>query len=63
MHLTARYTAGQAVPLNQVHHMAMGRRLSNNDIPRRPLARRVARDPRPADPNARAPTEGYYTSP
>ena len=52
MYLTARDTAGQAVPLNQVHPMAMRPRLSNTDKPRHPLTRRGARDHRPADPNA-----------
>ena len=55
MYLAAEDTAGQAVPLDQVHHMAMGARLSNTDKPRLLLARRGARDPRPADPNALGP--------
>ena len=55
MYLTAGDTAGQAVPLDHVHHMAMGPRLSNTDKPRHPLARRGTRDPRPADPNAPGP--------
>ena len=36
--LTAGDTTGQAVPLDEVHHMAMGPRLSNTDKPRHPLA-------------------------
>ena len=52
VYLTSGDTAGQAIPLGQVHHMAMGPRLSNTDKPRHPLARRSARDPRPGDPNA-----------
>ena len=55
VYLTAGDTADQAVPLGQVHHMAMGPRLSNTNKPHRPLARRGARDPRPADPNAPGP--------
>ena len=34
VYLTAGETAGQAIPLGQVHHMAMGPRLSNTDKPR-----------------------------
>ena len=55
VYLTAGDTAGQAVPLDQVHHMAMGPPLPNTDKPRHPLGRRGARDPRPADPNAPGP--------
>ena len=55
MYLTAGDTAGQAVPLDQVRHMAMGPRLSNKDELRHPLARRGTRDPRPAEPNAPGP--------
>ena len=55
MYLTAGTTTGQAVPLDQVHHMAMRPRLSNTDKQRHQLARRGARDPRPADPNAAGP--------
>ena len=51
MYHTARDTTGQAVPLDQ----AMGPRLPNTDKPRLPLARRGARDPRPADLNAPGP--------
>ena len=49
MYLTPGDTTGQAVPLNQVLH------LPNTDKPRHPLARRGARDPRPADPNVLGP--------
>ena len=55
MYLTAGDTAGQAIPLGQVHHMAMGPRSSNTDKPRHSFARRGARVPRPADPNAPGP--------
>ena len=55
VYLTAGDTTGQAVPLDQVHHMASRPRLQNPDKPRHPLARRGARDPRPADPNAPGP--------
>ena len=55
VYLTAGDTTGQAVPLDRVHHMAMGPRLPNIDKPRHPLARHGARDPRPADPNAPGP--------
>ena len=48
-------TTGQAVPLDQVHHMALGPRLPNADKPRNPLAGRGAREPRPVDPNAPGP--------
>ena len=55
VYLTPGHTAGEAIPLCQLHHMAMKPRLSNTDKPRHPLARRGARDPRPADPGAREP--------
>ena len=55
MYLTAGDTEGQAIPLGQVHHMAMGPQLSNTNKPGHPLARRGARDPRPADPNTGGP--------
>ena len=55
MYLTTGDTTGQAIPLDQVHHMAMGPRLPNTDKPRHPLARHGARDPRPAIPNAPGP--------
>ena len=55
MYLTTGDTRGQAVPLDLVHHMAMGRQLPNTDKPRQPLARRGARDPRTADLNAPGP--------
>ena len=55
MCLTAGDTAGQAIPLGRVHHMAMGPRLSNTDKPRHPLATCGARYLRPADPNAPGP--------
>ena len=48
MYLTAGDTS-------EVHHMAMGPRLSNTDEARQPLARCGARDPRPPDPNAPGP--------
>ena len=48
-------TADKAIPLGQVHHMAMGPSLSNTDKPRHSLARRGARKPRPADLNALGP--------
>ena len=49
---TAGDTADQAIPLCQVHQMAMGPRPSNTDRTRHPLPRRGARNPKPADPNA-----------
>ena len=52
MYLTAADTTGQGVPLDQVHHMAMGPQPPNTDKPRHLLARHGACDPRPADPNA-----------
>ena len=55
VYLTAGDTTGQALPLDQVHHMAMGPRLSNANKTRHLLARRGARNPRPADPNAPGP--------
>ena len=55
VYLTAGDTTGEAIPLNQVHHMALGPRLPNTDKPRHPLARHSARDPRPVDPNAPGP--------
>ena len=55
VYLTAGDTTGQAVPLDQVHHMAMRPRLPNTNKPRHPTPRRGGRDPRPADPNAPAP--------
>ena len=55
VYLTAGDTPGQAIPLGQVHQMAMGPRLSNTDKPRHPLARRGARNRRPADPNPQGP--------
>ena len=45
----------QAIPLDQVHHMAPVPRLPNTDQPRHPLARHSARHPRPIDPNAPGP--------
>ena len=48
-------TTGQGIPLDQVHHMALGLRLPNTDKPRHPFARHGKRDPRPVDPNAPGP--------
>ena len=58
VYLTTGGTRGQAVPLNQVHHMAMVPQLPNTDKPRHLLARHGARDPRPVDPNAPGPDRG-----
>ena len=55
VYLTTGDTKGQAVPLDLVHHMAMGPQLPNTEKPRHPLARRGARDPRPVDPTAPGP--------
>ena len=55
MYLTTGDTRGEAIPLDQVHHMALGPRLPNTDNPRHPLARHGTRDPRPLDPNAPGP--------
>ena len=55
MYLTTGDTTGQAVPLDQVHHMALGPRLPNTDKRRHPLGRHGASNPRPVDPNAPAP--------
>ena len=55
VYLTTEDTTGQAVPLDQVHHMALGPRLPNSDKPRHPPARHGARDPRPFDSNAPGP--------
>ena len=55
VYLTTGDTTGQAIPLDQVHHMALGPRLFNTDKPRHPLARHRERDPRPVDPNAPGP--------
>ena len=55
VYLTTGDTTGQAVPLDQVHHMALGPQLPNTDKPRHPLARHDALDPRPVNPNARGP--------
>ena len=55
VYLTTRDTTGQAIPLDQVHHMAMGPRLTNTDKRRQPLAGHGAHDPRPSDPNAPGP--------
>ena len=52
MYLTKGDTTDEAIPLDQVHHMALGPRLPNTNKPRHPLARHGARDPRPVDPNA-----------
>ena len=48
-------TGSQRKPLHQVHHMAMGRRLTDTSKPRHPLAGRGAQEPRPTDRNARGP--------
>ena len=55
VYLTTGDSTGQAVSLDQVHHMALGPRLPNADKPRNPLAGRGAREHRPVDPNARGP--------
>ena len=55
VHPTTGDTTGQAIPLDQVHHMALGPRLPNADKPRHPLARHGAPDPRPVDLNAPGP--------
>ena len=55
VYLTTGDTTGQAIPLDQVHHMALGPRLPNTDKPRHLLARHGARDPRLVDPNAPGP--------
>ena len=55
VYLTTGDTRGQAVPLDQVHHMGMGPRVPNTDKRRHPLARHGAHDPRPVDPNAPGP--------
>ena len=55
VYLTTEDTTGQAVPLNQVHHMSMGPRLPNTDRPRHPLAGHGARNTRPVDLNAPGP--------
>ena len=58
VYLTTGDTTGQAIPLDQVHHMALGPRLPNTNKPRHPLARHGARDPRPMHPNAPGPDRG-----
>ena len=55
LYLTMGDTTGQAIPLDQVHHMALRPRLPNTDKPRHPLARHGARNPRPVDRNAPGP--------
>ena len=55
VYLTTGDTTGQAVPLDQVNHMAPGPRLPNKDRPQHPLARYGARNPRPVDPNTPGP--------
>ena len=55
VYLTTGDATGQAIPLDQVHHMALGPRLPNTDKPRHPLARHGTSDPRSADPNAPGP--------
>ena len=53
--LTTGDTTGQAIPLDQVHHMALGPWLPNTDEPRHLVVRHGACDPRPLDPNAPGP--------
>ena len=55
VYLTTGDTTAQAIPLDQVHDMALGPQLPNADKPRHPLGRHGARDPRPVDPNAPGP--------
>ena len=55
VYLTTGNTTGQAIPLDQVHHMALGPLLPNTDKSRHTLERHGARDPRPVDPNASGP--------
>ena len=55
VYLTTGDTTGQAVPFNQVHHMAIGPRLPNTYKRRHPLARHGERDPKPVDPNIPGP--------
>ena len=55
VYLTTGDTTGQAISLDQVHHMALGPRLPNTDKPRHPLARHGTRNPRPVDRNAPGP--------
>ena len=55
LYLTTGDTTGQAVSLNQVHHMALGPRLPNTDRPWQQLARHGARHLRPVDPNVPGP--------
>ena len=55
VHLTAGNTLGQAIPLHQVHNMAMGPRPTDTNKPRHPVAGRRAGEPRPTDPSAPGP--------
>ena len=55
MYLRTGDTTGQAIPLDQVHHIALGPRLPNTDKPRHLLARHGTHDPRRVDPNAPGP--------
>ena len=55
VYLTTGDTTGQAIPLDQVHHMALGPQLPNTDKQWHLLARHGARDPRPVDPNTPGP--------
>ena len=55
VYLTTGDTTGQAVPLDQVHHMTLGPLLPNTDKPRHPMARHGKHYPRPVDPNAQGP--------
>ena len=58
VHLTAGATLGQAIPLHQVHHMAMGPRLPDTNKPRHPLAGRGAREPLAQGPQRPGPRQG-----
>ena len=53
VHLKAGDTLGQAIPLHQVYHMAIGPRLTDTNKPQHPLAGHGAREP--TDPNAPGP--------
>ena len=55
VYLTAGDTLSQAIPLHQVHHIAMAPQLTDTNRPRHPLAGRGAREARPMDPNAPGP--------
>ena len=55
VYITTGDTTGQAIPLKQVHHMALKPQLPNTDKPRQPLARHGTRNPRPVDPKSSGP--------